>query len=720
MRTRPGRNGGRDERVGAGIALAVLLAELVVGVGGGVAAPVPSIAPAAGPRPELTVEPTTFWTTSGNATELTATWVAALPGCSIAPLWYRWSISGVATVGRLNATNGSSTTFLAQAQSSGAAEIAVVAAARVTCVSAATAAVGFANVSARVDAPLAVRGLSVAPNPVPANATASLDGTIVGGVAPYNVSVAWGDGVRSSGVLAAAGAFAFARTLSAGPYVPTVTVTDADGTQVSATATASVVVTAGFAIGLVPSDPTVDVGVPVRIVIVTYGIYQTLVLSVDCGNGADGIPSQDGSVVSFLCVYEVPGPENVTALAILEGSTPWANVTANLTETVVADPTLAVGSGATAAEVGVPFSPAVEIAGGVPPYSLDWRIEGTDANETATADFDGALPIAITPAEVGDLTVEVGATDAIGTVVPPVALVVPVAAALLVTAAAAGAVTNGTPILEVGAGVSGGVPPYDWAVEAAGENASIVGGTLDGPGALAWNGSGGGEGAHSAGLIVIDAVGAFEVDNLSATPIAPLTVGPVLLAATDGNWTLSVPIAGGIPPYRLWANASDGFVWNASNLTPGVVELSAPLPAARTLSVALLVDDALGVSVTANGSLALPAPAAASGGSALGASALGAIAGAAGVLGAAAAVVRRHRRRARVPPGPPVDPVAVLRRLIEPADGADRGTVELLAAEEGIAPDDVRRTLDRLIAERQVRAGRGADGEEILAWEDPR
>jgi hypothetical protein len=76
---------------------------------------------------------------------------------------------------------------------------------------------------------------------------------------------------------------------------------------------------------------------------------------------------------------------------------------------------------------------------------------------------------------------------------------------------------------------------------------------------------------------------------------------------------------------------------------------------------------------------------------------------------------RRRVRRDRLPtPGP--DPVAVLRRIIEPADGAERFTVELLAEEAGVPLAQVRSTIDRLVSEGRVHSESGADGEEVLSW----
>ena len=86
-----------------------------------------------------------------------------------------------------------------------------------------------------------------------------------------------------------------------------------------------------------------------------------------------------------------------------------------------------------------------------------------------------------------------------------------------------------------------------------------------------------------------------------------------------------------------------------------------------------------------------------------------------GTTGAGALFWRRHaRRKAVARPGP--NPEEELKRIIEPADGAERFTVELLAEEAGIPLSVVRTTIDRLVAEGRVHSESGADGEEVLSW----
>ncbi len=75
-------------------------------------------------------------------------------------------------------------------------------------------------------------------------------------------------------------------------------------------------------------------------------------------------------------------------------------------------------------------------------------------------------------------------------------------------------------------------------------------------------------------------------------------------------------------------------------------------------------------------------------------------------------------RRVRIPRSVR-DPVGVLRRIIEPSDGVDRSLVEMLAEEEGVSRTVVGVTLERLRRDGTLRAERGADGEEVLAWSDP-
>ncbi len=66
------------------------------------------------------------------------------------------------------------------------------------------------------------------------------------------------------------------------------------------------------------------------------------------------------------------------------------------------------------------------------------------------------------------------------------------------------------------------------------------------------------------------------------------------------------------------------------------------------------------------------------------------------------------------------DAVEVLRRIIEPCDGAERAMVELLAEEEGVPWARVHRTIDRLCTEGRIRSDRGDDGVVRLTWTDRR
>ena len=90
--------------------------------------------------------------------------------------------------------------------------------------------------------------------------------------------------------------------------------------------------------------------------------------------------------------------------------------------------------------------------------------------------------------------------------------------------------------------------------------------------------------------------------------------------------------------------------------------------------------------------------------------------------GLAVYLVLRWRRRAQKPEGKTEgpNPEAVLKKIIEPAEGAERFTVELLAEEAGIPLGVVRSTIDRLVAQGTVVSEGGADGEEVLSWSPAR
>jgi hypothetical protein len=241
-------------------------------------------------------------------------------------------------------------------------------------------------------------------------------------------------------------------------------------------------------------------------------------------------------------------------------------------------------------------------------------------------------------------------------------------------------------------------------------------------------------------LWVVDSAGAIANTSLGL-PLPPrltlqVTVGVRSASPAGGSVTLSLAleISGGVAPFRVVFGAGGRAAWVFSVAADGPYFRNFTLAPSGAVDWSVACSDALGVTAGENGSLSVtpsspPAPvppggppASPNGGPRPGVP-FASLAAASVVALAVVAItilgVRWwRRRRGADPPAPGPDPVGVLRRLIEPADGADRPTIELLAEEEGIPLPEVRATIDRLVADGTLLREVSPEGEEALSWAD--
>jgi len=195
----------------------------------------------------------------------------------------------------------------------------------------------------------------------------------------------------------------------------------------------------------------------------------------------------------------------------------------------------------------------------------------------------------------------------------------------------------------------------------------------------------------------------------------PLSVALDATPDGSGGFALTLTVAGGLPPYRYAWTGTDGTAGNGTAGGAGEVVVSVATVRGAPVTFSVDVVDASGTTASASSTVS-PA-----GGAAAPSFPVGPIAaGGALALGGAAAVLwfRRTRRPSAAPA--PVDPVSLLRELLEPCEGADRSAIELLAEEQGVPLELVRSTVERLKAEGRVIAERGPDGEELLTWSNRR
>jgi len=669
----------------------------------------------AGPVPvDLTVIPSTGWVPAGGAIPVSAVWSGGTPGCSVAPTWFAWSITSEEAEGSVAPGTGARVNFTAAPNGSGVTNVTAFGAATLDCGNRSTGLFQNATARIRVDAPPVLQDLSVDPDPVAPGSPVQVEGTIAGGEPPYNVSVSWNRSRTSTAEIPQAGPFAVGGVLDPGTYDPTVVVTDGAGLAARGTSNGPVTVGNGFAIGLRPSADPVDAGTPVIFTIESDlpGPNYTSVVSCPGFTGAD--PRTEVAGARFSCTFPEPGAANVTAYAT-EAASPYALASTFLIEQVAAAPSLSVPAAVPNAEVGETVFVPVAISGGTPPFTVSWQFAGSAPGNTTTVPGDGTFLAAVVPDGAGVEPLTFWVTDADGSSTENSTAPVPVSAPLSLEVVVNGSVTNGTPGIGVLATVLGGDFPLDWVVVCPQAGALTVGGTLEAPGTFLWSGTGTVEGPLSAQVDVVDDAGAVRAVPCTATPTRPLTVETEEGSAVPGGWTAVVLVTGGIAPYQIWANGSSGSSVNLTSRVGGTVNLSGPAPGPGNLSVNITVVDAFGAVGRTDFGVVVPsaAPPRSSAGDVTGA---GIVLLGSGVVGGLVFLGWRERRRREAGPLRTVDPVRTLKEILEPADGADRAAVELLAEEQGVPLETVRSTLDQLVRDGRVRSERGTDGEEILAW----
>jgi len=667
--------------------------------------------------PQLAVAPNTWWMPGGSTEPLEATWEGVPPGCAVVPLWFRWSIAAGGAEGFLSSINGPTTNFTAAGSTSGPTTVIVAAAADLRCGPERSGEFATARSTISVDAPLAVQGFHVAPNSSASPGEISVSGTIAGGTPPYSLSVEWGNHSVTRRLDPAAGDFSLSGLPGPGPVVPRVTVVDADGLVAHATSPENGTGSPTFSIAIDPSSFVAVVGQPVEFQVVELGLATNFSVLEVCEDAGPDAPTRSAFVGStFSCTFTTPGVANVSVVAV-EAAPPFLTAFAQLLEPVV--PPLdvrPVGTQVTIEAGRLAYVP-VDVLGGVLPARLEWSAVGNGSTGQLTVPLDGVELLPVAPSIPGDESLVVHALDARGEATENETVRIVVDGALSAVASVAARPQPNGSNLSVSSSVLDGEPPFAWLIVTSvpAESAAAPAGNLSSEGTFAWGGLFRTEGAVTAEVLVVDAAGSVWdlSQNASAIPALQLVVAPV---APGPVAELVIEIGGGLPPYRWWANDSQGNRWNGTEPADGRWNLSRlptrPVPA--TLNVTIV--DALGV--RARGGVQIPAGGGGTGedGSAVRASWLAA--GGITALAIPAVWWWSRRRPSGRPPEPP-DVTRILRGILEPADGADRGVVELLAEEQGVPAETARRTLDRLIAEGTIRAERGGDGEEILAWREP-
>ncbi len=674
--------------------------------------------------PELVVDPSRWWMPAGNSTTLSAAWIDVPPGCDVSAAWYRWTVAGGAAVGLLNSTAGENVTFVAATAVSGTTTLAVRSVDLEQCGPASATGVGAAEANLTVDAPLELEDLEDVPAVIPAGGTSALDGAIYGGEPPYSLRIVWGDETTTETAVAGPGAFDVPHAYPAGMYRPSVVVTDSAGLVAAGSADEILTASDGLALGIASNGSEVDVGEPTTFAPDALDVPIGSLSGWSCGTPAITNPILTLTLANVSCTFTQAGVGSV----VLEvyPVAPELPVSTTLTVSVEPTPALLAATAAQAGEVGQPAAVAFAVQGGVPPFRLDWSEVGTDVAGSLSVPADGVVELPLVPGAPGSLAIVAHLVDADDVASATATTSLFVDPALNVTLATARAVDPTNVSIGLEANVVGGAAPFLWGVipTTAPDSATAGTGLLDSAGSFDWEGWYAEDGNASGTAVVVDADGAFRAVPFDVATVPPLRAQVTLLSdggAAPGQFTAVLDVSGGLPPFEIGVRASDGSNWNLTAAADGGESWSLTVSTGGPLSVSVSVADALGPEWNETGSvLVAPAPPATAVGVPSGTSAVDPLAPvgvvAAVLLGAGGTYFLRRRRRAQAAPVPTVDPVAVLRGIIEPADGVDRSTAELLADEAGVPLEEAHAAIDRLIADGTVRSAKDPDGGEVLAW----
>jgi hypothetical protein len=701
---------------------AILVALLLIPSAGS-ASPALALERTDAPSPDLSIDPPSWWMAPGNVTTFTASWADSSPGCTLTPEWFRWSVSGGTMEGWVAPTDGPATNFTSASALGGTTAVMVRSLAVQNCSAQSTPFLAMAEATISVASPIAIRNLTVGPNPVVPGEPVVLSGSVSGGEPPYELWATWGDGTVSVVPLARPGPVALIHSYRSGSYLPGLRVSDSTGAVASAAVAGNLQSSTTPAIGITGSRTETDVGAPIAFNVSVVHPPSGYLLNWSCGDGAGPSTYPPIWPTNLWCQFPVPGPTEVSAQLITPGGS--SPITATFSVNVEPLPSLAPLTSTVAAEAGRESPAVYRISGGVPPFDLDWTAAGSGAEGTATVLADGTVLLPLGPSVPGSFRVVTSLVDSDGAAGSNSSVQLVVAPALNDSASLQRARTGDGEEFDLAETISGGTPPFEWVISPGLE--PVPGarstGTLDSAGSFDWTAVFAEEGTTDAGVFIVDAEGAFTISTFVLGLVTPFS-GVLSLdggaALTSSALSFDLTLAGGLAPFTLQVNASDGENWNRSFDSDGVAIWSVSPHATGRLDLRVDATDALGYRIGWNETVELPDVRTAPGplvpveppiADSLGPVVLV-------VIAVALAVFYVYRRRkVRTEPMAPVDPEAVLRGIVEPADGADRVTVELLAEEAGVPLDVVRSTIDRLVASGSVRSEVSADGEEVISWE---
>jgi hypothetical protein len=673
--------------------------------------------------PRLLTDPATWWMVDSNSTLLTATWVGVDPDCSFSSAWYRWTLDNESDGAALSTTLGSATNLTAGADESGTVIVRVTGLAVLDCANESTTVLGHAVSNVSVEPPLTIDQFATLQNPSEPGTPVNFTANVTGGRPPYSIRLEWGDGTLLSENVSGPGQVLFNHTFSPGSFVPHLYASDSSGMAAQDSVATPVVVGSGLIAGIVSNRSEVDAGISVQ--------FHASALNVPPGSSYDWAcpePSPPAGFdlagqQNFDCEFPEPGP----AEAVFEVYPPGglAPATAYFPIRVLPLPRLVPITPNITGELGSTAWFAFNLTGGVPPFDVSWTETGSPDLGTLEVPSNGLVIFPLRARVAGEFWLDVRVIDSDGAPSANSSVRLVVNSSLTGSATSARAENPLGIEVAVATAVTGGVPPYVWCVSSSVSpvNDSSPFGTLPTMGTFLWWGVFNSTAGTSGTLVVLDSAGAVWTETFSIEGLSPFTVRAAIESgglAPPGSFVVNLSATGGLPPFALGIEATDGQIWNRTWTSYGDISWLFSSEVAGNLTLTLSVRDSVGSEVNSTWEVqvrSVPAggPSASVPSGPL--ETLGAAVGAVVLAGILYALWQRHRHRPTTAPSP--DPVGVLRNIIEPAEGSDRTTVELLAEEAGVPLDMARRTLDHLIAEGTVLTEASSDGGEVVSWARP-
>ena len=563
----------------------------------------------------LTINPPSFTVLSGTNLSLEAIWSVESPLCLVAPLWFHWSIGDGNATGLLNATNGRIVTFTGESFDSGSVIITIQSDAVLECGQDETILYQSCTANLSVVVPLDISELEIGPNPLPPDGQAVLEGSITGGKPPYALDVSWGDGARSTVLVATPGSFAVNHSFPAGSFLPSILASDAIGDLANQSVEEALTVGSGLGVAIIPGSYIAEVGITAGFLGVEQGSFPGAITLVDCANATvdstGGTPPDPNDTV-FSCTFGQPGTSKVL-FGLYSPQPGGPSVSAILYVDVVAPPRLSARLVESVGEVGRTELVQVQLSEGAMPVSLMWNFAGNGSGGTEIVNSDGDGVIALSLETVGNYAIGIVATDIHGRLAEINTQILQVDSTLAANVTGASSLMSFGSITRVAGDVLAGCSPFSWWVVPGipPNNGSAAEGALANPDAFEWSGSYHREGNLSVAVEVADSCGSNWQTSISVTLVPVLSLD---MAVNPGPPSQSqailvnLTVQGGLPPFLLEASSSNNESWNRTVQSDGPYSWLLSIAGNGSLELAARVSDQLNGLAEANLTIYLNSP----------------------------------------------------------------------------------------------------------------